>query len=82
MIVVQLDMRSPVLSVKDAADMLAKYDDPQVRSGEDFNGVNLFSYVIMVAFKTEEEAFMFMLEASRHKPHISNRQFASGHRPF
>lgn len=70
------------LNLKKAQEMLAKYTNPRVASGEDFNGMTIYSYVDFVQFDDDDEALMFMIEAADSRPEVTSKPFKAGHKKF
>ena len=70
------------LSLKNSKEMLSKYTGVRVQSGEDFDGRGLYDYVGKVQFDNDDDALMFMIEASASRPVITDEPFNAGHTPF
>lgn len=70
------------LRLKDAEAMRAKYRSMLIQSNEDFNGQTIYSYVERVQFSDEDEAMLFLLEASESRPVKTDKPFKAGHTRF
>ena len=70
------------LRLKDAEAMRAKYRSMLIQSNEDFNGMTIYSYVERVQFSDEDEAMLFLLEASESRPIKTDKPFKAGHTRF
>jgi hypothetical protein len=70
------------LKVKDAEAMKAKYPSMLIQSNEDFNGQTIYRYVERVQFQDEDEAMLFLIEASDSRPVKTDKPFKAGHTRF
>lgn len=70
------------LRLKDAEAMRAKYPSMSIQSNEDFNGQTIYSYVERVQFSDENDAMLFLLEASDSRPVKTDKPFKAGHTRF
>lgn len=70
------------LRLKEAEAMRAKYPSMLVQSNEDFNGQTIYSYVERVQFHDEDEAMLFLIEASDSRPVKTDKPFKAGHTRF
>ena len=70
------------LRLRDAEAMRAKYPSMSIQSNEDFNGQIIYSYVERVHFSDDDEAMLFLIEASDSRPVKTDKPFKAGHTRF
>jgi hypothetical protein len=70
------------LRPKEAEAMRTKYPSMRIQSNEDFTGQTIYEYVERVQFSDEDEAILFLLEASEYRPVKTEKPFKAGHTRF
>ena len=70
------------LSLRRAKELQVKYPSMLIQSNEDFNGQTIYSYVEMAHFRDDDEAMLFMIEASDCHPEVTTKPFKAGHKSF